>query len=180
MHGAPCTRDCGCAAQAPRGDRQIAYQELGTQGPRAVLWHGGATPELTWSRQKTLASELQMRIPWRRGYAPSAASARQDWEVDARDLLRVAPVRAHAVAHSIGALSALVAAATAPERFASLILIEPPLSSIAADDPDVRRVADLARAFLRGDAQARNEFWRWPPCPKSMPRLRASNSWRAE
>ena len=153
------TWDCRAAAQPPGGDRDIAYQDIGTHRVRAVLWHGGAPPELTWSCQRTLVSELQLRIPWRRGYMPSALAARQDWEVDARDLLRILPGRTHAVAHSIGALSALVAAAAAPERFASLILVEPPLWSIAAEAPEVRRVVELSRAFLDGVAgSARDEF----------------------
>jgi pimeloyl-ACP methyl ester carboxylesterase len=160
------TGDCQHATQSPDGDRVIAYQELGTHGARALLWHGGASPELTWSCQRALASELQLRIPWRRGYSPSAPAARQDWEVDARDLLRVMPGRTHGVAHSIGALSALVAAAAAPERFASLILIEPPLFSIAAEDPDVRRVVELSRAFSSSVAGARDEFLALAALPK--------------
>jgi pimeloyl-ACP methyl ester carboxylesterase len=145
-------------ADAARSDGEIAHRDLGQHGERVVFWHGGATPELTWARQHTLSAELRLRIPWRRGFAPSAASARQDWEQDARDLLRVMPGRVHVVGHSIGALSALVAAAWAPERFASLTLIEPPLSSVAADDPEVQQLVTLARAFVRGAPEARAAF----------------------
>jgi pimeloyl-ACP methyl ester carboxylesterase len=166
VRAAVCTCDCEGAAQPPSGDREIAYRDLGTHGARAVLWHGGASPEVTWSCQRTLVSALQLRIPWRRGYTPSALAACQDWEVDARDLLRVMPGRTHGIAHSIGALSALVAAAAAPDRFASLLLIEPPLLSIAAEDPDVRRVAELSRAFSSGVAGARDAFFALAALPR--------------
>lgn len=68
------------------------------------------------------------------------------------------PHRAHVVAHSYGGVSALEAAARAPERFASLVLIEPPLWSFAADAPEVQRAGELARAFASGDATVRDAF----------------------
>jgi pimeloyl-ACP methyl ester carboxylesterase len=154
----PCARAAAPAERASTGDGEIAYRDLGTHGERVVLWHGGAAPELTWSRQHVLSSEVQLRIPWRRGFAPSVAALRQDWEADARDLLRVMPGRCHVVGHSYGAVGALVAAAHAPERFRSLTLIEPPLWSIAAHDEQVQQLAALGRAFAAGAPEARAAF----------------------
>ena len=156
-------------SSAVRADHAIAFRELGARGPQVVLWHGGAGPELTWVRQHALAAELRLCIPWRRGFAPSRDSARQDWEADARDLLRIAPPRAHVIAHSYGGVSALHAASLAPERFASLTLIEPPLSYVAADEPAVEQLAQLARAFTRGDRSAREAFLRLADLPLDHP-----------
>ena len=143
---------------APSGDRALAYRELGSGGPRVLLWHGGAGPELTWSKQQTLSADHRLRIPWRRGFAPSVASTRQDWERDVHDLLRIMPGRSHVVAHSYGGISAVLAAAVAPERFASLVLIESPLHAAAPNDPELRELAELSRAFARGAPEARESF----------------------
>jgi pimeloyl-ACP methyl ester carboxylesterase len=151
-------RDVAFRAAAPSGDCELAYRDLGSHGPHVVLWHGGASPELTWARQHALSADLQLRIPWRRGIAPSGPAARQDWAADTRDLLRIMPHRAHVVAHSWGGVSALIAAATAPERIASLTIIEPPLWAYAAQDPDVQQLAVLARAFVQGEPSARAAF----------------------
>jgi pimeloyl-ACP methyl ester carboxylesterase len=159
VQSAPCCHGLtfGTAA-ADGGDADIAYRDLGAQGAKVVLWHGGAPPELTWSGQRALGSALALRIPWRRDFPPSAPAERRDFEVDARDLLRIMPGSCHVVAHSIGALSALVAAACAPERFASLVLIEPPVAWLLPDDPEVQRLVALARGDLHGDPSARSAF----------------------
>lgn len=158
VQAAACASGLWSSEPTAGGDREIAYRDLGASGARVVLWHGGAPPELTWSRQHVLSNTLSLRIPWRRGFAPSADASHQDWEADARDLLRIMPGRVHVVAHSYGALSALVAAANAPARFASLTLIEPPLWSVAADEPAVQRLVALSHAFVRGDRDAREGF----------------------
>jgi len=158
LMAAPLMRDGSSDAAAPSGDCEIAYRDLGRHGPHVLLWHGGASPELTWARQHALSADLQLRIPWRRGTAPSVPAVRQDWAADTRDLLRIMPHRAHVVAHSWGGVSALLAAATAAERFASLTIIEPPLWAYAAHDPDVQQLARLARAFVQGEPSARAAF----------------------
>jgi pimeloyl-ACP methyl ester carboxylesterase len=154
---------------APSCDAEIAYRDLGTSDRRVVLWHGGAAPELTWSRQHALSMTLALRIPWRRGFAPSAASVRQDWAADVRDLLRVMPERAHVVAHSYGGVSALVAATVAPERFGSLTLIEAPLWSLAPEDAEIQQLARLGRAFASGAPDARAAFLALAGLPPSHP-----------
>ncbi len=142
----------------PERDRALAYRDFGAQGARVLLWHGGAAPELTWSRQVALATAHRVRIPWRRGFAPSVASVRQDWEPDVSDLLRIMPERCHVVAHSYGGVSAVLAAARAPERFASLVVIEAPLRVPGLDDVELQQLNDLARAYARGAPEAREAF----------------------
>jgi pimeloyl-ACP methyl ester carboxylesterase len=166
---APCCRELNLAHAAHSGDAEIAWRALGRHGPEVVLWHGGAPPELTWARQLELQSTVRLRIPWRRDNPPSVAAARRDFEVDARDLLRIMPGRCHVVAHSIGALSALVAAACAPERFASLVLIEPPVAWLLPDDPEVQRLVELARGYLRGDLSTRLDFLSMAAMPPDHP-----------
>jgi pimeloyl-ACP methyl ester carboxylesterase len=68
------------------------------------------------------------------------------------------PERSHVVAHSYGGVSALLAACTAPERFASLTIIEAPLWSLAPQDAEVQELLTLARAFVRGAPEAREAF----------------------
>ena len=154
-----CLGDAVREAVAPSGDLELAYRELGVSGERVLLWHGGATPELTWSRQHGLSAGACLRIPWRRGFSPSVAiAAGQDWELDARDLLRVMPDRAHVLAHSYAGISALLAAGIAPERFSSLIVIEPPAWWVSVDDAEVQQLAALGRAFASGAPEARAAF----------------------
>lgn len=166
---APCCEGLAGVTAADCGDADIAFRELGVRGPQVVLWHGGASPELTWARQLELHDTLALRIPWRRDFSPSVAATRRDFEVDARDLLRIMPGECHVVAHSIGALSALVAAAVAPRRFASLVLIEPPVAWLLPDDPDVQRVVALARSYIAGDAGARSAFFKLASLPPDHP-----------
>ncbi|WP_394829180.1 alpha/beta fold hydrolase [Pendulispora albinea] len=125
---------------------------MGDRGETVVFVHGGASPELTWSRQAPLADRWRLVIPWRRCFDPSPPGARQDWEADAHDLLALLPHPAHVVTHSYGGVGAAVAAARAPHRFASLTWIEPPLWFVAEEDPDVARVTRLARSI--GDPHA--------------------------
>ena len=116
-------------------------------------------------------------LAWRRDFPPSAPAERRDFEVDARDLLRIMPGQCHVVAHSIGALSALVAAACAPERFASLVLIEPPVAWLLPDDPDVQRLVALARGYLRGDPSARSAFLTMAALPLDHPETARIEGW---
>jgi pimeloyl-ACP methyl ester carboxylesterase/DNA-binding winged helix-turn-helix (wHTH) protein len=175
------SRGRSATGSRPRPDEVLAYRQAGTRGPTVVLVHGGAGPELTWSRQEVLSTQFRLVIPWRRGFGPSAPSERQDWELDARDLLRWMPAGAHVVAHSYGGLAATVAAARAPGRFASLTLIEPPLWAVAELDPEVQRLARLARAFSSGDDEgARARFLELAAMPETHPdTARASRLARA-
>jgi pimeloyl-ACP methyl ester carboxylesterase len=151
-------RDGLSHALPPVGDRDLAYRELGSVGPHVLLWHGGGAPEMTWARQHPLSTAFQLRIPWRRGFAPSVAVDRQDWAADARDLLRVMSDRPHVIAHSYGGVSAACAASVAPERFASLTLIEAPLWAFAPNDAEIQQLAALGRAFANGAPESRAAF----------------------
>jgi len=104
---------------------------------------------MTWAAQEPLAESWKLLLAYRRGFPPSPATERQDWEVDAGDLEELlARERAHAVGFSYGGLGLTVAAGRRPDRVRSLTLIEVPLFELAdAEDPDTRRLLDLAGAY---------------------------------
>src|SRR6185503_18866823 len=86
----------------------------------------------------------------RRGYPPSPPprGGRQDFEIDAEDLVPLLEGRPHVVAHSYGVLGALIAAARRTERVRSLTLIEPPIYHLTHGDPEVARLEAMGDAVL--------------------------------
>ncbi len=106
-------------------------------GPVVVLVHGTAMPgRMSWAPQKPLASKYQLWIVDRRGYGDSPpVSRREDYEVDAQDLLELIPPGAHLVGISYGSIGALLAAGEDPERLASLTLVECLAFGVAPGDP---------------------------------------------
>jgi pimeloyl-ACP methyl ester carboxylesterase len=85
---------------------------------------------------------------------------RQDFVVDAADLLPLLSSRPHVVAHSYGVLGTLMAAAQRPQDVRSLTLIEPPLYYLAPDDPEVERLERLGNAVLEEGLDADPEVLR--------------------
>jgi pimeloyl-ACP methyl ester carboxylesterase len=81
--------------------------------------------------------------------------------VDADDLVPLLDSRPHVVAHSYGALGAVIAATRRPECVRSLTLLEPPLY-LVSDDPEVARLHRLGDAVLANgldtDPAALREF----------------------
>jgi pimeloyl-ACP methyl ester carboxylesterase len=114
-------------------------------GPDVLLVHGGASPATTWSALSPLRERFTLAFVHRRGYPPSPApDERQDFEVDAADLVALLDGRPHVVAHSYGVLGTLIAAARRPQQVRSLTLIEPPLYFLSED-------AEVARLKRLGD-----------------------------
>jgi pimeloyl-ACP methyl ester carboxylesterase len=130
---------------------QLAARRLGS-GPPVILVHGGVGPEVTWELQEPLAARWTLVVPWRRGFDSSPAAKHQDFEVDAEDLLTLLEGlgRAHVVGFSYGGVGAAIAAGRRPELVLSLVLVEPPLYSLAPDDPEIRELIRLGDAFLAG------------------------------
>jgi pimeloyl-ACP methyl ester carboxylesterase len=121
-----------------------------------LLVHGGVNRDETWRAQAPLAERWRLVEPARRGYAPSPATERQDYEVDARDIGELlAEESAHCVGFSYGGVGLAVAAAADPSRLLSLTLIEPPLFAVAADRPAVQEFMELARDYTSDDPVAR-------------------------
>ncbi|MFE3458979.1 alpha/beta fold hydrolase [Nocardiopsis aegyptia] len=118
-------------------------------GPEVLLVHGGAGPRTTWGALAPLTDRWTLASVHRRGYPPSPPPReRQDFEQDARDVAPLLVNRPHVVAHSYGALGALIASAAVPGGVRSLTLIEPPLHHLVPDDPEVARLERLGDAVL--------------------------------
>jgi pimeloyl-ACP methyl ester carboxylesterase len=127
---------------------QIAVIREGS-GPEVLLVHGGASPATTWSGLSALRERWTLAFMHRRGYPPSPPpDERQDFEVDAADLMPLLHGRPHLVAHSYGGLAALIAAARDPARVRSLTLIEPAVY-LPHDDTEVARLQELGDAVLQ-------------------------------
>jgi pimeloyl-ACP methyl ester carboxylesterase len=128
----------------------VAVRREGS-GPEVLLVHGGASPATTWGPLAPLAARWTLAHVHRRGYPPSPPAERQDFAVDADDLVGLLAGRPHVVAHSYGVLGALIAAGRAPDRVRSLTVIEPPLGRLVPGDPDVDRLVAIGdEVLLRG------------------------------
>ncbi len=119
-------------------------------GPEILLVHGGASPETTWGALAPLRGRWTLASVHRRGYPPSPppVGGRQDFDVDAADILPLLASRPHVIAHSYGVLGTLIAAAQRPNDVRSLTLIEPPLYCVVENDPEVERLERLGDAVL--------------------------------
>jgi pimeloyl-ACP methyl ester carboxylesterase len=118
-------------------------------GPEVLLVHGGASPETTWAGLEPLRERWRLSYVYRRGFAPSPPmrDGRADFDLDAADIGPLLRGRPHVVAHSYGALGALIAAGRDPEHVRSLTIIEPPLY-LVHDDPDIARLEQMGDAVL--------------------------------
>jgi pimeloyl-ACP methyl ester carboxylesterase len=140
-------------------------------GPEVLLVHGGASPLSTWGVLAPLSERWTLALVHRRGYPPSPppSRGRQDFDVDAGDLVPLLAGRPHVVAHSYGVLGALLAAPCAPGHVRSLTLIEPPLWYLLPSDPEVMRLQRLGDAVLAdgldADPAALREFLRLAGAP---------------
>ncbi len=118
-------------------------------GPEVLLVHGGASPARTWSGLEHLSERWTLAFVHRRGFGPSPAppAGRQDFDLDAADLVGLLDDRPHIVAHSYGAVGAVIAATQRPTQVRSLTLIEPAIF-LPPDDPDVERFERMGKAVL--------------------------------
>jgi pimeloyl-ACP methyl ester carboxylesterase len=121
----------------------------GDAGPRVLLIHGSmGWSEETFEMQRPLAERMRLELLDRRGMGSSPAAERVDFERDAADIAAVLGDGAHVVAHSYGALGALLAAARRPEAVRSLLVIEPPAFALAREHPAVEElVARLSAVY---------------------------------
>jgi pimeloyl-ACP methyl ester carboxylesterase len=152
----------------------IAVSRSGT-GPEVLLVHGGASPATTWSGLEHLSARWTLMFVHRRGYPPSPepAGARQDFDVDAADIVELLDARRHLVAHSYGGVGAAIAAIRKPGQVRSLTLIEPAL--FVTDDPEVQRFArvgdEVMARGLETEPDTLREFLRvaGAPVPEAGP-----------
>lgn len=140
-------------------------------GSEILLVHGGASPDATWGALAPLRARWTLASVHRRGYPPSPPplDGRQDFEVDAADVLPLLASRPHVVAHSYGVLGTLIAAAQRPNDVRSLTLIEPPLYHVVQGDPEIERLERIGDAVLidglDADPETLREFLRVAGAP---------------
>jgi pimeloyl-ACP methyl ester carboxylesterase len=120
------------------------------EGPEVLFVHGGASPQATWTTLAPLGARWTLAFMHRRGYPPSppVPGGRQDFEVDANDIVALLDARPHIVAHSYGVLGALIAAGRNPAKVRSLTLIEPPLYHLNPSDAEVARLERMGNEVL--------------------------------
>jgi len=112
-------------------------------GPRVVLVHGSVTSgAITWAEQLPLAEHFTLVVVTRGGYAPNPPLERIDFEEQAAELGQLLEPGDHLVAHSYGAVVALLGAQHAGLR--SLTVLEPPAFGVARGHPAVE---DFLRRF---------------------------------
>jgi pimeloyl-ACP methyl ester carboxylesterase len=119
------------------------------KGAEVLLVHGGASPATTWAPLSRLSRRWTLAVAHRRGYPPSPPppGGRQDFDLDADDLAPLLSSRPHVVAHSYGAVGAVIAATRRPAQARSLTLLEPALF-LLPEDPEVARFQRMGAAVL--------------------------------
>lgn len=131
----------------------LATRRVGSDGELVVLVHGSLTGSaLTWPRQAPLSRQLRLLLVDRRGFDASPPAERDDWALDAEDLVELLdslgePV--HLVAHSYGALGSMLAAVERPAAVRSLAVVEPPAIGLVPDHPDAMAVVATIDASKR-------------------------------
>jgi pimeloyl-ACP methyl ester carboxylesterase len=142
---------------------RLMVEESGSGDP-LILVHGSWSDRHAWVLiQDELARRFRMVSYDRRGHTDSEDGAepgtRRDDEDDLAgviETLGLAP--ANVVGNSFGGSIALGLAARRPELFRTLLVHEPPLMSLVADDPMVAHAAaaigSVVERIDRGDAEA--------------------------
>ena len=110
----------------------------------------------TWAGQRPLADRFELVVLERPGFAPNPPVERVDFAADAVLVAGLLEAGDHLVGHSYGGVIALLAAAARPDALASLTVIEPPATRVAAGDPAVDAFA-VAGAELYASAAADGE-----------------------
>ena len=87
--------------------------------------HGSVVGATTWKKQRALGKRWTTKVLDRRGFGKSPETDRDDFQADAQDICEALGDGAHLVAHSYGAIGAMLAARERPEAVHSLTLVEP-------------------------------------------------------
>jgi pimeloyl-ACP methyl ester carboxylesterase len=120
---------------------------------RIVFVHGSVVGgRATWAAQRPLAERFELVVVDRPGFPPNPPVERIDFETDAVIVASLVEAGDHLVGHSYGGVIALLAAATCADRLASLTVIEPPATRVAAGDPAVDTFAAGGAALYASTA----------------------------
>ena len=109
---------------------------------RLVFVHGSVLGARgTWGGQRELADRFELIFVERPGFPPNPPVQRVDFEPDAALVAGLLRSGDHLVGHSYGGVVSLLAAAARPDVLASLTVIEPPATKVAAGIPAVDALA---------------------------------------
>ncbi|MDI3211814.1 alpha/beta hydrolase [Arthrobacter sp. AL12] len=110
--------------------------------PRIVFVHGaGSFGAAAWPKQHGMALDYDALFLRRHGYDPAAGPLETDFAADTSIVLRAladdgrGDAGGHVVAHSQGAIAAMMAAVERPDLVQSLTLVEPACLSLTAELP---------------------------------------------
>ena len=127
---------------------------------QVVLVHGSVVGGRgTWAAQRPLAERFELVVLERPGFAPGSPVERVDFEADAGLVAGLLEPGDHLVGHSYGGVIALLAAAGRPDALASLTVIEPPATQVAAGDPVVDAFAAAGAALYASASREEPEVF---------------------
>ena len=149
-----------------------------------------------FAAQRKLRTNYSLQMPDRRGYASEEEGLSECLNLDAADIVERINGGAHLVGASVGGIVAMLAAIQCPQAVRSLVVIEPPVLSIALDNLSVsvlqsrliehfqRANVLTERAFAKGfyDAlSSETELPRSTPAnDRAMRRLKFERPWDIE
>ncbi|NOJ60347.1 alpha/beta hydrolase [Arthrobacter sp. 260] len=120
---------------------------------RLVFVHGSGTfGAAAWPTQHALASTYDCLFLRRHGFEVGADPLPTDFAADQRIVIEALGEGGHLVAHSQGAIAAMMAAVDRPDLVRSLVLVEPACLSLTTDLP-----ATVAHRALVGELYDRRE-----------------------
>jgi pimeloyl-ACP methyl ester carboxylesterase len=128
-------------SQVSAGGVELYYEVVG-EGEPLVFVHGSWTDHGSWRAaiEADLRASFQVVCYDRRGHSqsgdvPGQGTRRQDEDDLATLIEQLGHGRAHVAGNSFGASLTLGLAARRPELFRSIVVHEPPLIGVVADDP---------------------------------------------
>ncbi|MEC5198271.1 pimeloyl-ACP methyl ester carboxylesterase [Arthrobacter sp. PL16] len=129
---------------------------------RVVFVHGsGSFGAAAWPRQHGLSLDFDCLYVRRHGYSLSEDPLPTDHARDGEILVEALGKGGHLVAHSQGAVSALMVAVERPDLVRSLTLVEPACLSLTVDHPATRAHIELmAPLFAERDELTDDEYLR--------------------
>ena len=138
---------------------QLHVQRWGSGTP-AVLVHGSLSGgDESWEDQKPLGSRgYELVVPDRQCYGGSPDPGGEDFLRDSEDLLPLLSPGVHLVGHSYGAVAAMFAAGKRSEDVRSLVLVEPPAYTLAAEDPAVAEMVAAQQSLWARDDLSDRDF----------------------
>jgi pimeloyl-ACP methyl ester carboxylesterase len=100
---------------------------------RLVFVHGSVLGARgTWGAQRELADRYELVFVERPGFPPNPPVERVDFETDSTLIAELLQPGDHLVGHSYGGVVSLLTAVARPDALASLTVIEPPATRVAA------------------------------------------------